>query len=407
MTEHFRTPRFAPAERLAQIAISASAAMTDKASELKAQGHRIISLSSGEPDFPTPLHVVEAAHQAMLAGDTKYPPQTGKPALLKSIQAKFLRDNGLDYALNEILTGNGGKQLIFDALLAGCNPGDEVLVPAPGWITYADIVHLAGAVPVRIDCPERLGFRLDPEALEAAITPRTRWLILNFPNNPTGAMCSEEDLHAIAQIALRHPGLWILTDDIYEHLIYEGTFKTIAQVEPALTARTITINGLSKAYAMTGWRVGYAAGPAEAIAAMNTVQLQATGGICTAAQAAAVAALDGPQEYLAERREIYRARRDLVVSALRGIEGVRCNVPDGAFYVFPNIEALIGRTTAAGTVIRSDADFVLALMAEAQISSVQGSAYGMEGYFRISYAADTEVLREAMDRLARFCDGLR
>ena len=401
MTFHFRR-----ADRLRDVTISASAAMTDKATELKAQGLKVISLSSGEPDFPTAPHVVEAAHAAMLGGDTKYPPQTGKPALLKAIQAKFKRDNGLDYALDEILTGNGGKQLIFDALMAGCNAGDEVLVPAPGWITYADIVHLAGAVPVRVDCPERLGFRLDPGALEAAITPRSRWLILNFPNNPTGAMCSREDLREIADIVLRHPDLWVLTDDIYEHLIYSGEFLTIAQIEPRLRDRTITINGLSKAYAMTGWRVGYAGGPREAIAAMNAIQLQATGGICTAAQAAAVAALEGPQDYLAERAAIYKDRRDMVLSMLAEIDGLSCAVPEGAFYVFPNISALLGKTTPAGTTLKTDTDFVLALLAEAQVTTVQGSAYGMSPYFRISYAAKTEELREACQRIVDFCKSL-
>jgi aspartate aminotransferase len=401
------TASFHRADRLRDVTISASAAMTDKATELKAQGLKVTSLSSGEPDFPTPEHVVEAAHQAMLAGDTKYPPQTGKPALLKAIQAKFKRDNELDYALDEILTGNGGKQLIFDALLASCNDGDEVLVPAPGWITYADIVNLAGAKPVRVDCPERLGFRLDPEALEAAITPRTRWLILNFPNNPTGAMCTREDLRAIADIVLRHPDLWVLTDDIYEHLIYSGTFYTIAQIEPKLKERTVTINGLSKAYAMTGWRVGYAGGPKAAIAAMNAIQLQATGGICTAAQAAAIAALEGPQEYLAKRTAIYRERRDMVLAMLSEVEGLTCAVPEGAFYVFPGIAALLGKTTPAGTKIETDTEFVLALLAEAQVTTVQGSAYGMSPYFRISYAAETNELRAAGQRIVDFCKSLK
>ncbi|MFV0491348.1 MAG: pyridoxal phosphate-dependent aminotransferase [Pseudorhodobacter sp.] len=398
---------FRRADRLKDVTISASAAMTDKATELKAQGLKVISLSSGEPDFPTPPHVIEAAHAAVLGGDTKYPPQTGKPALLRAVQAKFRRDNGLDYALDQVLTGNGGKQLIFDALMAGCNRGDEVLVPAPGWITYADIVHLAGAVPVRVDCPESLGFRLDPASLAGSITPRTRWLILNFPNNPTGAMCTREDLREIADILLRHPDIWVISDDIYEHLIYSGNFATIAQVEPRLKDRTITINGLSKAYAMTGWRVGYAGGPKAAIAAMNAIQLQATGGICTAAQAGAVAALEGPQDYLAERLAIYRARRDLVVEAMSGIEGVSCRIPDGAFYVFPGIAGLMGKLTPAGTRIETDTDFVLALLAEAQVTTVQGSAYGMSPYFRISYAAETEVLKEACDRIVRFCQALR
>lgn len=398
---------FRPADRLKSVTISASAAMADKARELRAAGVKVISLAAGEPDFQTPAHAIEAAHHAALAGDTKYPPQTGTVALLKAIQAKFKRDNQLDYALDEILTGNGGKQIIFDAIMGTCNPGDEVIVPSPGWITYADIVHLSGATPVAVACPEEALFRLRPEDLRAAITPKTRWLILNFPNNPSGAAGPRADLEAIAAVLLEHPHVWVLTDDIYEHLIYDGAeFATIAQVEPRLKERTLTVNGVSKAYAMTGWRVGYAGGPRELIAAMNAIQLQATGGICTLAQAASVAVLNGPQDLLAEQAEIYRTRRDMVVEQLRLAPGITCHKPSGAFYVFANIAGLIGKTTAGGRKIDSDTDFVFALLAEHHVATVQGTAYGTSPYFRISYATDTASLEVACDRIISFCKGM-
>ena len=399
---------FKPADRLNLVTISASAAMTDKARDLRASGVKVISLSSGEPDFPTPPHAIEAAYQAALAGDTKYPPQTGTAALLKAIQAKFKRDNGLDYALDEILTGNGGKQIIFDAIMGSCNPGDEVIIPAPGWITYADIVNLSGATPVAVPCPEETLFQLRPEDLRAAITPRTKWLILNFPNNPSGSAGTRAQLRAIADVLLEHPHVWVLTDDIYEHLIYDGNeFATIAEVEPRLRDRTLTVNGVSKAYAMTGWRVGYAGGPKPLIAAMNAIQLQATGGICTLAQAAAVAVLNGPQDLLAEQAAIYVQRRDLVVDRLRQAPGLTCHKPSGAFYVFANVGGTLGKTTAGGKLIQSDTDFVFALLAEQHVATVQGAAYGMSPYFRISYATDTASLEEACDRIVAFCNGLR
>ncbi len=395
------------ADRLKKVKVSASAAMTDKARELRAQGVKIVSLSSGEPDFPTPPHAVEAAHQAALAGDTKYPPQPGTPALRAAIQRKFKRDNGLDYALDEILVANGGKQVIFNALLATCNPGDEVVIPAPGWITYADIALLAEATPVPVPCPENNGFKLRPADLEAAITAKTKWLILNFPNNPTGAACTRAEMREIADVMLRHPHVWILTDDIYEHLVYGGfEFCTIAEVEPALKGRVLTVNGVSKAYAMTGWRVGYCGGPKPLIAAMNNVHGQATGGITTVSQAAAVAALDGPQDLLAERAAIYQARRDMVVERLNRIPGITCHKPEGAFYVFPNIAGCIGKTSRGGRLIANDTDFVTALLAEQHVATVQGAAYGMSPYFRISYATDMETLEEGCDRIAAFCAGL-
>lgn len=396
------------ANRLKNVKVSASAAMTDKARALRAQGVQIISLSSGEPDFPTPAHAIEAAHQAALAGDTKYPPQAGTPALKAAIQRKFKRDNNLDYDLNEILVANGGKQIIFDAFMATCNPGDEVVVPAPGWISYADMVVMAEGTPVPVACPENNQFKLRPEDLDAAITPRTKWVILNFPNNPTGAACTRPEMRALADVFLRHPDVWVLTDDIYEHLTYDGfAFCTIAEVEPALKNRVLTVNGASKAYAMTGWRVGYCGGPKELIAAMNNVQGQATGGIATVSQAAVVAALDGPQDLLKERAEIYRGRRDLVVARLNAIPGLTCHKPEGAFYVFPNVAGCIGKTTAGGRPIHTDADFVTGLLDEQHVASVPGGAYGMSPYFRISYATDTASLEEGCRRIAAYCAGLR
>ncbi|MDR6871753.1 aspartate aminotransferase [Bosea sp. BE125] len=382
--------------------------MTDRARELRAQGVKIISLSSGEPDFATPSHAIEAAHRAALAGDTKYPPQDGTKALKAAVQRKFKRDNQLDYELDEILIGNGGKQIIFDAIMATCNPGDEVVIPAPGWISYADMVMVAQATPVAAPCPENNQFKLRPEDLEAAITPQTKWLILNFPNNPTGAACSRAEMQDLADVLLRHPHVAVLTDDMYEHLIYDGfEFCTIAEVEPRLRERVLTVNGASKAYAMTGWRVGFCGGPKSLIALMNNMQGQATNGICTLAQAAAIAALDGPQDLLAERAEIYRGRRDFVVEQLKLAPGVLCHKPEGAFYVFPNIAGCIGRTSKGGRKIETDTDFVFALLQEQHVATVQGSAYGMSPYFRVSYATDMESLREGCRRIQEFCSGLR
>ncbi len=399
---------FQVADRLKTVKISASAAMTDKARELRAKGIKVISLSVGEPDFATPAHAVEAAHKAALAGDTKYPAQAGTPALKQAVPRKFKRDNNLDYALDEILIANGGKQIIFNAIMASCNRGDEIIIPAPGWITYADIVMMAEAKPVAVPCPENNQFKLRPEDLEAAITPKTKWLIINFPNNPTGAACSRAEMRALADVLLRHPHVWILTDDIYEHLIYDGfEFCTIAEVEPRLKERTLTMNGASKAYAMTGWRVGYCGGPKALIAAMNNVHGQATGGITTVSQAAAVAALDGPQDLLKVRAAEYGQRRDLVVDLLRQAPGVTVHKPEGAFYVYPNIAGCIGKTSKAGRKIVDDTAFVAALLEEQHVAAVQGAAYGMSTYFRVSYATDVESLREGCRRIQEFCRDLR
>lgn len=395
------------ADRLNGISISASAAMTDKATALKAEGIKVVSLSSGEPDFPTPPHVVEAAVAAARAGDTKYPPQAGKPALKKAVRNKFLRENNLDYALDEVLIANGGKQIIFDAIMATCNPGDEVVLPTPYWISYADQARLAGASVVQVPCKVENGFRLAAEDLEAVITERTKWIILNFPNNPSGTCCPRADMEAIAAILLKYPNIWIMTDDIYEHLVYDGfEFCTIAQVEPRLKDRVLTVNGVSKAYAMTGWRVGYCGGPKKLIAAMNNMQGQSTSGINTLAQAAAIAALEGPQDFLKDRAREYQTRRDLVVDLLNAIPGIQCHEPQGAFYVYADISACMNRVSSAGKIIATDTDFVMGLLEEQQVATVQGTAYGMSPFFRVSYATDVETLREGCDRIAEFVAGL-
>ncbi|WP_426955835.1 pyridoxal phosphate-dependent aminotransferase [Muricoccus radiodurans] len=396
------------AQRLREVAPSASATMAVRAREMTAAGRRIIGLSQGEPDFPTPAHAIEAAHRAALAGDTKYPPQDGTKALKDAVRRKFKRDNRLDYEPGEVMVANGGKQIIFDAMMATLNPGDEVVLPRPSWISYADIVKLAGGVPTWADCPSNAGFKLRPEALEAAITARTRWVFLNFPNNPTGAACSRAEMAALAEVLLRHPDVMVLCDDMYEHFTYDGfEFCTIAEVEPRLRDRVLTVNGVSKTYAMTGWRVGFCGGPKDLIKGMSNVQGQAVVGVSTISQAAATAALEGPQDLIAERAAIYRERRDLVVEALNAAPGIRCHKPEGAFYVFPDIAGCIGRTTRGGRVIGTDADFVMALLEEAEVAAVHGAAYGMSPHVRFSYATDTESLREGMARVQDFCQGLR
>ena len=395
------------ASRLKEIAPAASVVMTQKARELAAQGIKVISLAVGEPDFDTPRHAIEAAYKAALAGDTKYPPQDGTKALKEAIRRKFKRENGLDYALDEILVSNGGKQVIMNAMLATCDVGDEVIIPAPFWISYADMAKLAGGVPVTVACPQNNGFRLRPEDLEAAITPKTKWLLLNFPSNPTGAACSRPEMKALAEVLLRHPHVWVLTDDMYEHLLYDDfEFCTIAEVEPRLKDRVLTVNGVSKTYAMTGWRVGFCGGPRDLIKAMFNMQGQLTAGVSTVGQAAAAAALDGPQDLVKERAAIYKARRDMVVEMLNAAPGIACHKPEGAFYVFPNIAGCLGKVSAGGRRIATDADFALALIEEKHVAVVHGAAYGMSPYLRISYATETEKLREACARIQDFCRSL-
>jgi aspartate aminotransferase len=399
---------FEPAERLKSVKVSASAAMTRKVREMRAQGVKIVGLSSGEPDFPTPAHAIEAAHKAALAGDTKYPAQDGTRALKDAVQRKFKRDNGLDYALDEIMVANGSKQIMYGAVMASVNPGDEVIIPSPGWISYADQVKLAGGVPVAVSCPENNQFKLRAADLEAAITSRTKWVVLNFPNNPTGAVCSRAEMRQLADVLMTHPHVLVMADEIYEHLTYDGAeFCSIAKVEPKLKERTLTVNGASKAYAMTGWRVGFAGGPKAMIAAMTNMQGQATAGVSTVGQAAVAAALDGPQDLIKQRVADYQNRRDLVVGWLREAKGLTCHTPEGAFYVFPGMAGCIGKTTKGGRTIGNDTDFVTALLEERQVATVQGAAYGMSPYFRISYATDLESLREGCRRIQEFCADLK
>lgn len=393
--------------RLKRVQVAATVQMTIKARELRAKGIDVIQLTIGEPDFDTPPHAIAAAHQAALAGKTKYPPQDGTPELKQAVQRKYKRDRGLDYALDEIMVANGGKQVLFDAMFATIDDGDEVVIPAPYWGAYPLMVKCCGGEPVIVNCPENNGFRLRPEDLDAAITPRTKWLMLNSPNNPTGAAMSRAELKAIGDVMLKHPHVWIMCDDMYEHLVYgDFEYDTLAAVEPRLRDRILTITGVSKTYAMTGWRVGFCAGPKDLIKAMVNMQGQISSGISTVGQAAAVAALDGPQELVAEQAEIYRKRRDLVVDALNAMPGITCHRPEGAFYVYPNIAGCIGRTTPGGKKIATDAEFALALLDEGHVALVGGVAFGMSPYLRISYAANDEAVAEAMRRMASFVGSL-
>ncbi len=396
------------ADRLGRAKTAATVAMTIKARELKAAGHDVIQLTIGEPDFFSPRHAIDAAYQAALAGQTKYPPQDGTRALKEAVQRKFKRDRSLDYALDEIMVANGGKQAIFNAYMATLNDGDEVVIPAPYWAAYGLMARLVGAEPVYVTCPQNNGFKLRPEDLDAAITPKTKWLILNLPNNPTGAACTREELEAIAAVMRKHPHVWVMSDDMYEHLVYDGfEFNTLAQVAPDLRDRIVTICGVSKSYAMTGWRVGFAAGPKDLIKAMTSMQGHATAGVSSVGQAAAVAALDGPQDVVTRMAGIYKRRRDLVVDALNAIPGITCHRPEGAFYVFPNIAGCLGRTTAGGRVLATDGDFAEALLEEQYVALVAGAAFGMSPYLRISYATDDYSLTTAMRRMADFVAGLR
>ncbi len=395
------------AERLDRISPSQTIAISTKARALKAEGRNVISLAAGEPDFDTPQNVKDAAIRAIQAGETKYTDVAGTPALRKAVAAKFKADTGIDYAPDEIIVSTGGKQVIFNAFIATLNPGDEVIIPSPCWVSYPDIVELADGTPVIVPCGQNNGFKLRPEDLEAAITPQTKWFLLNSPCNPTGAAYSAEDLRGICDVLLKHPDVWILTDDIYDKLVYDG-FKpaTIAQVEPKLRDRTVTMNGCSKAYAMTGWRIGFAGAPKSLIKAMDKLQSQSTSNTSSVSQAAALEALTGPQEFIGEMTAVYKQRRDLVVAMLNDAPGIHCHTPEGAFYVFPSIHGCIGKTSKAGTEITDDESFVMALLEEEGVAAVHGSAFMYPGHFRISYATDTESLREACTRIQRFCQGL-
>ncbi|MEI8394924.1 MAG: pyridoxal phosphate-dependent aminotransferase [Rhodospirillaceae bacterium] len=396
------------ASRLGRIKPSPTIAVTQKARELKAAGRDVLSLGAGEPDFDTPDNIKEAAIAAIRAGDTKYTAVDGTPALKKAIAAKFKRENGLDYSPEQINVGVGGKQVLYNALVATLNAGDEVIIPAPYWVSYPDMVELAEGTPVPVDCPTETGFKLRPADLESKITAKTKWLILNSPSNPSGAAYTRSELKALTDVLVRHPHVWVMTDDMYEHLVYDGfEFTTPAQVEPKLYDRTLTVNGVSKAYAMTGWRIGYAGGPKELIKAMAMVQSQSTSNPTSISQAAAVEALNGPQGYIKERAEVFRQRRDLVVSMLNDAAGLYCHKPEGAFYVYPSCAGTIGKTMPDGKVIKTDDDFVTGLLEAEGVAAVQGSAFGFSPFFRISYATSSEVLTEACKRIQRFCAGLK
>ncbi|HYI68849.1 MAG TPA: aspartate transaminase [Skermanella sp.] len=396
------------ATRLSNIKPSPTIAVTQKAREVKAAGRNIISLGAGEPDFDTPDNIKEAAIAAIRSGDTKYTAVDGTPALKKAICAKFKRENGLEYTPEQVTVGTGGKQVLYNALMATLNPGDEVIIPAPYWVSYPDMVLLADGVPVPVECPASVGFKLQPADLEKAITPKTKWLILNSPNNPTGAAYTRAELKALTDVLVRHPHVWVMTDDMYEHLNYDGfEFTTPAQVEPSLYDRTLTINGVSKAYAMTGWRIGYAAGPKELIKAMGVIQSQSTSNPSSISQAAAVEALNGPQDFIKTRAEAFKERRDLVVSMLNQATGIKCHKPEGAFYVYPSCEGTIGKTTPDGKVIETDEDFVTYLLESEGVAVVQGSAFGLAPFFRISYATSTAELEDACQRIQRACAALK
>jgi aspartate aminotransferase len=396
------------AERLSRIKPSPTLAATDRARALKASGKDIIGLSAGEPDFDTPANIRAAAKAAIDRGDTRYTDTGGTPDLKKAIGAKFKRENGLDYAPNQIVVSTGGKQVLFNALMATLDAGDEVLIPAPYWVTYPDIVALAEAMPVGIACPAENGFKLKPADLEAAIKPRTKWLILNSPSNPTGAAYTKAELRALADVLLRHPQVWILTDDMYEHVLYDDfEFATIAQVEPKLYPRTLTLNGVSKAYCMTGWRIGYAGGPKELISAMTMLQSQSTSNPSSVSQAAAVEALNGPQDFIPRHNAIFKERRDLVVSMLNQATGLHCPKPEGAFYVYPSCKGVLGKRTPEGKAIENDTDFITYLLDSEGVAVVQGAAFGLSPHFRISYATSTEVLEKACQRIQRACAALR
>ncbi len=395
------------ADRLNKISPSQTIAISSKARALKAAGRDVISLSAGEPDFDTPDNIKQAAIRAIGAGDTKYTDVPGTPALRRAVARKFLRDSGIDYAAEEIIVSTGGKQVIYNAMVATLNPGDEAVIPSPCWVSYPDIVALAEGTPVIVPCGQNNRFKLRAEDLESALTPRTKWFFLNSPCNPTGAAYSAEELRPICDVLLAHPDVWVFTDDIYDKLTYDG-FKpaTVVEVEPRLRDRTVTMNGCSKAYAMTGWRIGFAGAPVALIRAMDKLQSQSTSNPCSISQAAAVEALDGPQDTITRMTAAYQQRRDLVVDALNAIPGLSCHRPEGAFYVFPSLHGCIGKTSAGGARIATDEDFVVALLEEQGVAAVHGSAFMYPGHFRISYATDTESLRQACARIAVFCRSL-
>ena len=393
-------------DSLKKIKPSPTIAVTQKARELKAAGKDVIGLGAGEPDFDTPDNIKQAAIKAINDGDTKYTAVDGTPALKKAIVEKFKKENNLDYTTDQITVGAGGKHVIYNAMMATLNEGDEVIVPAPYWVSYPDIVLLAGGKPVVMECNEKQGFKINPSDLEKFITPKTKWIILNSPSNPTGACYTEKDIREIAKILENHPHVYILSDDIYEHVTYEGfKFFTIAQIE-SLKERVLTMNGVSKAYSMTGWRIGYAAGPKEIIKAIAKIQSQSTTNPSSISQAASVEALSGTQDFIKKRSDSFQERRDFVVKALNDIDGIECLNPDGAFYVFPSCKGLVGKKDTNGKEIKSDTDFVQSLLENSGIAVVQGSAFGLEGFFRISYATSMDNLKKALEKISSFCKSL-
>jgi aspartate aminotransferase len=396
------------ADALARIKPSATIAVSQKARELKAAGRDVIGLGAGEPDMDTPDNVKRAAVEAIARGETKYTPISGIQPLREAVAAKFKRENGLDYKPSQTIVSTGGKQVLFNAFMATLNAGDEVVIPTPYWVSYPEMVALCGGTPVFAETSIETAFKLSAEGLERVITPRTKWLVFNSPSNPSGAAYSKEELKALTDVLVRHPHVWVLTDDMYEHLCY-GDFEyfTPAQIEPRLYDRTLTVNGVSKAYAMTGWRIGYAAGPEKLIKAMDMIQGQQTSGACSIAQWAAVEALNGTQEFIPERRKVFEERRDLVVSMLNQARGIKCPTPEGAFYVYPSCAGTIGTTAPSGRRIETDEDFVTELLDAEGVAVVHGSAFGLGPNFRISYATSTEQLEEAGRRIQRFCASLR
>ena len=395
-------------DTLARVKPSPTIAVSTKAAELKAAGRDVIGLGAGEPDFDTPQNIKDAAKRAIDQGRTKYTAVDGIPELKAAICAKFLRENGLTYTPAQITVGTGGKQILYNALMATCNPGDEVIIPAPYWVSYPDMVLLAGGTPVPVVATIDTDFKLSPAQLDAAITPKTKWFIFNSPSNPTGAGYTAAELRALCDVLLRHPQVWIMSDDMYEHLVFDDfKFTTPAQIEPALYDRTLTCNGVSKSYAMTGWRIGYAGGPAHLIKAMATIQSQSTSNPSSISQYAALEALNGPQDFLAPNRKLFQTRRDLVVSMLNQAKGITCPKPEGAFYVYPDIAGCIGKTSPAGTLITDDEVFATALLQETGVAVVFGAAFGLSPNFRVSYATSETVLTEACNRIQRFCADLQ
>ena len=396
------------AERIKRIKPSMTVGINIKAKAMKEQGKDVIVLAAGEPDFNTPENIRDAANKAMEEGKTKYVPGKGTPELQKAIQKKFKEDNNIDYSLDEIICGVGGKHIIYNAMMATINSGDEVIITAPYWVSYPDIVLLAEGKPVIVECPENQNFKIKPEQLEKCITPKTKWLMLNSPSNPTGAVYSKEELKDLAKVLINHPHVLIMCDDIYEKIIYDGLeFHTLASIEPSLKNRCLTLNGVSKSYCMTGWRLGYCGAPKEIIAAMNKIQSQSTTSTSSITMAASVEAISGPQDFILDHNKKFIKRRDLVVSKLNAIDGITCSKPDGAFYVYPNCQGILGKTTPNGKKISSDEDFMTYILEDQGVAGVQGSAFGLSPYFRLSYATSDDILEDACNRIQLACSKLK